>query len=100
MADNKATIEIHLQPGAKKSEVLGFRGDVLWVKVSAPPEKGKANSAVIELLADWLSLPKSDLSIIRGFTARQKLIAINGLTTEALKVKIARIIPERQLPLT
>jgi len=70
------------------------------VKVAAPPEKGKANVALIELVADWLSLPKSDLSIVRGFTSRQKVIAINNMTAATLKSKLNRISPGKQLPLT
>jgi uncharacterized protein len=100
MTENKATLEIHLQPGAKSNEIIGFRDDVLWVKVAAPPDKGRANAALIELLAKSLSIPKSDLSLVRGFTSRQKVIAINGLTTTALKGKLTRDVPGKQLPLT
>jgi len=90
MTDSKATLEIHLQPGAKSNEIIGFRDGVLWVKVAAPPEKGRANGALIELMAKSLSVPKSDLTLVRGFTSRQKVIAIKGLTTEALKEKLTR----------
>jgi uncharacterized protein (TIGR00251 family) len=100
MADSKATLEIHLQPGAKSNEIIGFREGVLWVRVVAPPEKGRANDALIELMAKLLSLPKSDLALVRGFTSRQKVIAINGLSTEALKDKLTLILPGKQLPLT
>jgi len=100
MTDSKSTLEIHLQPGAKNSEIIGLREGVLWVKVAAPPEKGRANGALIELMAKLLSVPKSDLAIVRGFTSRQKVIAINGLTTEALKEKLTRNVLGKQLPLT
>ena len=100
MVESKSTLEIHLQPGAKKSEVVGFREGVLWVKVAAPPEKGRANDALIELMAKLLSVPKSDLALVRGFTSRQKVIAINGVTAEALREKLTRILPGKQLPLT
>jgi uncharacterized protein (TIGR00251 family) len=100
MVDSKATIEIHLQPGAKKSEVIGLRDGVLWVRVAAPPEKGRANEALIELLSKLLAVPRRDLSLVRGLTSRQKVIAISGIEPEILKSKIARFLPERQLPLT
>ena len=100
MVKSKSTLEIHLRPGAKKSEVVGFREGVLWVKVAAPPEKGKANDALIELMAKLLSVPKSDLALVKGFTSRQKVIAINGVTAEALREKLTRILPGKQLPLT
>jgi len=99
MTDSKAILEIHLQPGAKSNEIIGFRDGVLWVKVAAPPERGRANGALIELMAKSLSVPKSDLALIRGFASRQKVIAINGLTIEALKEKLTRNVPGKQLPL-
>lgn len=54
-------------------------GDVLKLSVTAVPEKGKANQAVIELLARELGVPKRDLSIVRGETDSRKLIEIRGL---------------------
>ena len=99
MTNSKAILEIHLQPGAKSNEIIGFRDGVLWVKVAAPPERGRANGALIELMAKSLSVPKSDLALIRGFASRQKVIAINGLTIEALKEKLTRNVPGKQLPL-
>ncbi len=100
MADTKTTLEIHLQPGAKKSEIVGFRGNVLWVKVAAPPEKGKANDALIELLSGILSLPKKDLSLVRGLTSRQKVVAVSSMSMETMRSKLARFMPDKQLPLT
>ena len=100
MTENKATLEIHLQPGAKGNEIIGFRDGVLWVRVAAPPNKGQANNALLTLMAKSLSVPKSDLTLVSGFTSRQKVIAINGLTTEALNEKLTRNMPGKQLPLT
>ena len=77
---------IHLTPKASKDEVgeivdlgAGPRGGVvLKVRVRAIPDKGKANKAVIKLLAKWLGLPKSSLELLSGSRSRQKCIKIIG----------------------
>jgi uncharacterized protein (TIGR00251 family) len=83
--NKRVNIDVHLQPGAKRSEILGFRGDVLYAKVTAVAEKGKANQALLELVADTFGVPKSAIAIVRGQTSRNKVIAIQGLTREDLK---------------
>jgi uncharacterized protein (TIGR00251 family) len=88
--DNKTTLEIHLQPGAKRNEVAGFRDGVLYVKVTALPQKGQANRALLELMAQTLGVPKSALAVIRGYTNRNKVVGIQGLTAEELKDILAR----------
>ncbi len=70
-------------PSAAKDEVVGLwhgEGDEtrLAVKVTAPPDKGKANAAVIKLLSKSLGLPKSSVSIIAGETSRRKTLALAG----------------------
>ena len=70
------------------------------MKVTAPPIKGQANNALLTFMAQVLAVPKSDLSIMRGFASRHKVIAIHGLTPEALKEKLAQALPGKQLPLT
>ena len=93
MTDKKTTLEIHLQPGAKRNEVAGFRDGVLYVKVTALPQKGQANRALLELMAQTLGVPKSALAIIRGYTNRNKVVVIQGLTAEELKDILARNLP-------
>lgn len=73
-------LKIHLQPGAKRNEVVGMHGDAVKIKIKAPPVEGKANEALIEFLADTLGIAKSKIEIIRGHTSRQKLVSIGGLT--------------------
>ena len=90
MTDKKTTLEIHLQPDAKRNEVAGFRDRVLYVKVTALPQKGQANRALLELMAQTLGVPKSALAIIRGYTNRNKVVAIQGLTAEELKNILAQ----------
>jgi uncharacterized protein (TIGR00251 family) len=67
---------ITVKPQAKKSEVKKISEGEYAVSVNAPAREGKANEAVIELLARHFSVPKSSIRIIRGQTARRKLIEI------------------------
>ncbi len=77
-------IRVRLQPRASKNESTGYREDpatgdpVLQVRVTAPPVDGKANKALIALLAREFKAPKSKISIIQGEGSRDKLIELPG----------------------
>lgn len=73
-----------VQPNASRSEVLGFQGDVLRVRVVASPREGKANQALVELLAKWLDVPKSSVTIVRGQASRDKVVEVWGYPIEKL----------------
>lgn len=72
-------LQLKVTPKGGRNAINGWMGETLKLSVTAAPEKGKANQAVIELLADLLHLPKSAFSIVRGDTSAQKLIEIRGL---------------------
>jgi len=93
----KATIGIHLQPGAKRNEIVGFREGLLYVKVAALPQKGQANRALLELMAQTLGIPKSNVEIIRGQSSRSKVISVHGLTSEEIKEILGRNLPCKDL---
>ena len=71
------TIELRAQPRARRT-ALALSGGVLKAQVTAPAEDGKANAAVIELLAAAWKLPKSTFAVTRGTTSRDKVISIAG----------------------
>jgi uncharacterized protein (TIGR00251 family) len=77
-----ARLEVKVSPGAARSEVTGFRDGVLHVRVAAPPERGKANKELIDLLARTLVVGRSTISIVRGETSRHKIIEVKGLERE------------------
>lgn len=79
-----ATIAVRAQPGAKKSAVLGEQATALKVAVTAPPEDGRANDALVELLRDWLGVKRSQLELLSGRTNRNKVFLVRGLTAEEL----------------
>ena len=96
MAENRANLEIHLQPGAKKNEIVSLRDGVLWVRVTAPPLRGQANSALLALMAELLAIPKSAIAITRGYVSRHKVIAIQGLSPENLKERLDQALSRKQ----
>lgn len=69
---------IKVIPNASKNSIEGFQGDVLKVRIQAPPDKGKANDALIAFLAKSWKLSKSQIRIISGHTSRLKKIEITG----------------------
>ena len=75
-------------PNAPRSQVVGWLGDALKVKVHAPPVEGKANDALCAFLADHLGLPRRAVTVQRGDTSRQKLIRIDGLDLPTLKARL------------
>lgn len=77
---NGVTIECYVTPRAAKSKIKGVRVGALAVALNAPPVEGKANKALIEFIADLLSIPKSRVSIIKGETSRNKLVFVKGIT--------------------
>ena len=90
ISDKKATIEIHLQPGAKRNEIVGLKQGILYAKVTALPQKGQANRALLELMAKTLGIPKSAVGIIRGQSSRSKVIAVRGLSREEIEEILGR----------
>ena len=78
-------LHVRAQPGARKDEIAGERADSLKIRITAPPEKGRANEAIIRLLAKKLGLKKSAISVVYGETSRDKKILIKGITHLELK---------------
>jgi uncharacterized protein (TIGR00251 family) len=77
------TLTLHIQPGAKKSEVAGLYGDALKIRLAAPPVDGRANEALIAFLAQRLGLPKSALTLKSGQSSRRKRIEVNAAPDDA-----------------
>jgi len=69
-------LAIHVQPGAKKSQVAGLHGGALKIRVAAPPVEGKANAALIAYLAKALGVPKRAVTVVKGELSREKLVRV------------------------
>lgn len=88
MALVSCTLQIKAVPGAPRSEVCGWLGEHLKVKVQAPPVEGKANEALLRFLAETLELPPRAVSLVRGGTSRLKLVRIEGMSLEQARQKL------------
>ena len=80
--DGNVLVTVHVQPGAKRSEVVGRHGDALKVRVAAPPVDGKANQAVVALMAKVLGVRTGDVELVAGASQRRKRLRIAGVTLE------------------
>jgi uncharacterized protein (TIGR00251 family) len=81
-------LAIRVTPNAGRNEITGWHGDVLQIKIAAPPEKGKANQELIDFLGRTLGVKKSAIAIIKGQTSRNKAIEIAGVSREEIIEKL------------
>ncbi len=84
-SDRSITFMVKVLPRSSKTLIEGWEGDVLKVRVHAPPVEGKANAALIECLAAALEVPRSFVEILSGENARRKLIRVRGADSGRLK---------------
>jgi uncharacterized protein (TIGR00251 family) len=82
-------LNVHAQPGARREGLTGEHGGALRVAVNAPPDKGKANAAILQVLAGALGLKPSQIALIAGETSRRKRVLLAGLTVEDAARRIA-----------
>lgn len=76
MIEGYFILELKVIPKSKETTLVGFEGDVLKVRVAEAPEKGKANDAVMALLAKRLSIPKREVTLISGQSSRHKRVLL------------------------
>jgi uncharacterized protein (TIGR00251 family) len=77
MAD--VLIAVHVTPRVSRDEIVGWRDGELAVRVTSPPDDGKANAAACRLVASALGLPKSAVTVARGATSRHKAVRVQGV---------------------
>lgn len=87
-----ATLAVRAQPGAKKSAVLGEHAEALKVAVAAPPEGGRANAALVDVLADALGVRRSQVELVSGATNRTKLFLVRGVTADAVAARVRELV--------
>jgi uncharacterized protein YggU (UPF0235/DUF167 family) len=78
----EARIRVRLTPRAARDEIAGWRGDLLLLRVTAPPVAGRANAAAERLLAGVIGVPKSRVRVVAGMRGREKTMAIEGMDRE------------------
>lgn len=82
------TLTLHVQPGAKRSEIAGLHGSALKIRLAAPPIEGRANAALLEFVAGLFEVPLRNVQLRLGAQSRHKVVAVAG----------SKIEPERLLP--
>ncbi len=75
-----AQLHVKVVPGARQDQIVGRHGDALKIRISAPPEAGKANQAVLRLIADALNLRRGQIHLLRGHSNPKKILQITGLS--------------------
>ncbi len=79
MLEPTTRLRLRVSPGARRAGIVGRYGEAWKVRVTAPPERGLANEAVLRLLSAKLQLPLSGLSVVSGLTGRDKVVELRGI---------------------
>lgn len=86
--DGAVLLPVKAVPGASRTRLMGELNGRLKVAVSAPPEKGKANKAIVALIADALGVPRRDVEVVAGLTNPFKTIRIDGAEVDAVRAAL------------
>ena len=78
-------LSLKVVPGSSRDEIVGWLGDSLKMKVKAPPEKGRANEAVVALLAERLRIDASSIAMVSGHGSPAKVVDVDGMDAAALR---------------
>lgn len=84
-----ARISVTVSPGASRTELVGRHGEGWRARIAAPPERGRANEALCNLLAAILSLPRDSVRVVAGGSARAKVVEIDGLGAAEIDRRLA-----------
>lgn len=83
-----ASLRLKVAPSASRDAVVGWQEDVLRVQVRAPAQRGKANEALLRLLAAALGVDRRRLRIVSGRTSRQKVVSVDGLEQAEIRARL------------
>lgn len=79
-----------MSPGASRAEIVGRHGDGWKIRVPAAPERGKANDAVVSLLADTLAVDRRSVTLVSGHTSRDKIVEVGSLTADEAERRLSQ----------
>src|SRR5262245_29759975 len=85
-----AVVSVRVQPRARRDEIVGWDGSTLRIRVTAPPVDGRANDAVIEVLAAALGVPRASVGLVSGAASRNKLVRVARHSLDELRSILAR----------
>ena len=90
MAPTTTRLQLRVAPGVSgASGIVGRYGEAWKVRIAAPPERGRANDAVLTLLAETLAVPRSSLAIVSGGGSRNKIVELTGIEPAELERRLA-----------
>lgn len=81
-------IALRVIPGSRREAIVGWMGDRLKVKVAAPPEDGRANQAVVALLAGALGVNDRAVTIVSGLTSPEKVVEVRGIKAAEIRTRL------------
>jgi uncharacterized protein YggU (UPF0235/DUF167 family) len=90
MGEPTTRLRLRVIPGSGQPGVVGRYGEGWKLRVAAPPERGKANEATLDLLADTLGLAATNLRLVSGHGSRDKTVEVSGLTIDEAERRLAR----------
>jgi len=85
----RTTLRLRVVPGATRPGVVGRHGDAWKVRVTAAPENGRANEAVLRLIADTVSLPRDAVTLVSGHSGRDKIVELTGVGPALIERRLA-----------
>jgi len=91
-SEGTVLLRLHVQPGAGRSAVVGRHGDALKVRVAAPPTGGRANDAVLGLLAETLGVKPADVELVSGASSRTKRVRVKGVEPDEVRKHLERAV--------
>jgi uncharacterized protein (TIGR00251 family) len=89
MSAASTRVRLRVSPGAGRAQIVGRHGDAWKVRVMAAPEQGRANEAVLRLLADALAIPRDTLELVSGHSGRDKIVELTGLGPALVERRLA-----------
>jgi len=89
---NALLLQVKVVPNSSRTKVAGLLGGALKLKVAQPPEGGKANEAVLALVAEVLAIVRSQVAVVAGHSAARKTVQITGLTEAVARERLARAV--------
>jgi uncharacterized protein (TIGR00251 family) len=91
-------LRLRVSPGASRAGVVGRHGEAWKIRVAAPPEGGRANQAVIRLLAETLSVPRDAVTLVSGHGGRDKIVELAGLGPSQIERRLTSAAGKERRP--
>lgn len=88
MKNDRFRLAVHIKPGASQNQIVNYDNGILRVRIAAPPVGGKANAKLIEFMSEILDTAKSNITIEKGFTGKDKILTITGVSEEQLSERL------------